>query len=264
MLHTLERIHASPHRRAVQEGAHGSLLQDTESPAAVRPLRARSAPGQALTAPGPPGFAGSRLARASELLLVFLVLPVLFRGGLLPFPKLAVLLAVTGVCGLALWRSSTFDRRLLTGWRQAWAARRGIGLRASLAALVVIAVVTWRHGPLLELPRTRPLQFAAILLLYPVFSAWPQELVYRASFFHRYGAMLGERGVLLGSAIAFGVLHVVYADPVAPALALPAGLALASTCRRSGSLVAATVEHALFGLAVFTFGLGRSFVLAHS
>lgn len=101
--------------------------------------------------------------------------------------------------------------------------------------------------------------FAALVVLYPLLSAWPQEVIYRAFFFHRYRPLLGERGLLAGSAAAFALLHVVYADPVAPALTLPAGLVLALRYARSGSLLAVAAEHALYGIAVFALGLGKAF-----
>jgi membrane protease YdiL (CAAX protease family) len=126
-----------------------------------------------------------------------------------------------------------------------------------------LAVVA-RGGSLLDFPRQRPGLWVVVLVLYPMLSAWPQELVYRTFFFHRYEALLGRRGTIAASAFAFALLHVVYADPVAPLLALPAGLALGIAYARSGSLLAVALEHALYGTAVFTLGLGRAFFVGAS
>jgi membrane protease YdiL (CAAX protease family) len=111
-----------------------------------------------------------------------------------------------------------------------------------------------------DLPRERPLLWAALLVLYPVASAWPQELVFRAFLMHRYRPIFGEgRLAVAASAIAFSFMHVVYMNWPALLLTLPAGALLALTYRRTGSVAASTLEHALYGILVFTLGLGRYF-----
>jgi membrane protease YdiL (CAAX protease family) len=197
--------------------------------------------------------------RAIELAVVFVGLPVAFRLGPPGLPKIPALLVVTAACGVALARDRTFDRTSLHSARGLRTALPGIAARGLVAAAVVLAAVLARGGELLDFPRHRPSLWALVLVLYPVLSAWPQELVYRTFFFHRYGPLLGPRGTLAASALAFSLLHVVYADPIAPALALPAGFVLASTYSKSGSLYAVALEHALYGTAVFTLGLGRAF-----
>jgi membrane protease YdiL (CAAX protease family) len=201
-------------------------------------------------------------ARALELALIFVGLPVAFRLYPLGVPKIPVLLAVTLGCGVALARDPTFDRGSLWGVRGVRGALRGIAARAFAAALLVLAVVLARGGALLDFPRQRPALWVLVLILYPVLSAWPQELVYRTFFFHRYGPLLGPRAKVIGSALAFSLLHVVYADPIALALTLPAGLVLGITYARTGSLFAVALEHALYGTAIFTLGLGRAFFVA--
>ena len=60
------------------------------------------------------------------------------------------------------------------------------------------AVAYWvaQHHPdwFLEFPRNRPDTYWTIMLLYPLMSVPPQELVYRTFFFHRYGALLRALG----------------------------------------------------------------------
>jgi membrane protease YdiL (CAAX protease family) len=199
--------------------------------------------------------------RAAELALVFVALPIAFRAAPHGIPKIPALLAVTVVCGVALARDRTFDRAALWSARGVGAAVPGIAGRGLAAAVVVVAAVVARRGSLLDFPRQRPALWALVLVLYPVLSAWPQELVYRTFFFHRYEPLLGRRGTIAASGLAFSLLHVAYADPIAPALALPAGLVLGLAYARSGSLLAVALEHALYGSAVFTLGLGRAFFI---
>jgi uncharacterized protein len=200
--------------------------------------------------------------RALELSLLFLGVPLALRLGHLHLPKILVLLVFTAGCFAALWWDGTFQRRELGSARQVRRDAPGIALRALAAAGVVAGVVLLRGQLLFELPRHRPLVWALVLCLYPFLSAWPQELVYRTFFFHRYGRLLGRRGTVLASAVAFSVLHLVFRDRIAPLLALPAGLVLALRYDRTRSLAAVWVEHALYGTAVFTLGLGYSFYVA--
>ena len=110
------------------------------------------------------------------------------------------------------------------------------------------------------LPVTRPGLWAVILVLYPVVSVYPQELVYRVWFFHRYRPALGGEGpALLASALAFGWVHVIFGNGLAVGLAAAGGLLLAETYRRTRSLTLVSVEHALYGQLVFTVGLGEFF-----
>lgn len=114
---------------------------------------------------------------------------------------------------------------------------------------------------LLDLPRQRPLVWAGIVILYPLVVAWPLELVYRAFLMHRYRPIFGDGALAVAaSAVAFSVLHAVHSSWLALALSLPAGVVLALTYRRTGSLAASTLEHAALAILVFTVGLGRFFL----
>jgi membrane protease YdiL (CAAX protease family) len=200
--------------------------------------------------------------RALELLALFAGVPVALRLGHLPVPKLLVLLAFTAGCFAVLLRDRSFDRATLGGWTRLRAALPGMVVRTLAAGAVVAVVVLLRHGELLDLPRHRWRLWLLILVLYPFVSAWPQELIYRSFFFHRYGALLGRWGTVIGSGLAFGLLHVIYADPIAVALTVPAGLVLSLHYQRTRSLAVVWVEHALYGTALFTLGLGRAFFVA--
>jgi hypothetical protein len=65
--------------------------------------------------------------------------------------------------------------------------------------------------------------------------------------------------MVASNAIAFGFLHVIYPNTVAPLLSIPAGLLLAITWRRFGRLGPVWLEHAVYGLLLFTLGLGDFF-----
>ncbi len=116
-------------------------------------------------------------------------------------------------------------------------------------------------GPeLFSFPRFNPGLWMIIMVFYPVFSVWPQEVLYRAFFFHRYQRILTKpMAMVLASAFAFGFMHIVFMNPIAPVLCLLGGVLFAHTYERTRSVFAASFEHALYGCWVFTVGLGSFF-----
>lgn len=98
------------------------------------------------------------------------------------------------------------------------------------------------------------------MVLYPVLSVYPQGIVYRAFLFGRYRELFGHAwAMVLVSAIAFAYVHVVFRNPLAPSLSFLGGLLFATRYEQTGSLFISSFEHALYGCAIFTIGLGRWF-----
>jgi membrane protease YdiL (CAAX protease family) len=113
---------------------------------------------------------------------------------------------------------------------------------------------------LFHLLRRAPLLWAAVMVLYPVVSAYAQELFYRAFFFQRYRRLLGRgSAAVVVSALLFGFAHIVFGRWIAVALSAAGGVLFARTYLSSSSLALATIEHALYGDFLFTIGLGEFF-----
>lgn len=182
-----------------------------------------------------------------------------------------LLLTATGLILIVLVFDRSFEKRRL--WNVAGMRRE---LRRMLVVYAVCApllvglawVLSHRTGMLPEgsffrLPRERTNLWIAIMCLYPVFSAYPQEITHRAFFFHRYRSIIPEAAMVPASAIAFCFLHVPFWNWVALAMTLVGGVLFSWTYARSRSTLAAGFEHALYGNTVFTVGLGW-FVFAGS
>jgi uncharacterized protein len=199
--------------------------------------------------------------RAAELLGLFVLLPLLLRWRVVAAPRLVVLALVTVGCIAILWRDPGFDRSRLFSLGDLRGSLRTIGLRAVLAAAVISALVLLlRPAAFLALPRHEQTLWLAGLALYPFLSAWPQEVIFRVFFFHRYGPLFpSTAGLMAADAAAFGFLHAIYPNAVAPLLSLPAGLLLALTYRRTRAMGPVWLEHAIYGLLLFTLGLGEFF-----
>jgi membrane protease YdiL (CAAX protease family) len=199
-----------------------------------------------------------------ELGLLFGLAPGVLSLG----PRWAVLpgiMAGGGLCLAILLRDPTFPRGRLLQLAPPWQrpGLRRVLVRAALVWTGLLAVTLLSCGPdgLFDLPRTRPGIWLAIALLYPVLSVYPQEIMFRAFFFHRYADLLGRPAVRIAvNAALFGWAHVIVHNNMAVLLATAGGILFASTYERSRSLLLVTVEHALYGVFVFTVGLGGMFV----
>jgi membrane protease YdiL (CAAX protease family) len=202
----------------------------------------------------------SRWLLISEALAIFLGIPLLFYWDLVPIPKIAALLLVAAYCGYQLWKDASLSRGLLRS-SQANTISRSLFIRVPSVAVSLIAL-TWIFQPdrFLAFPFEQPLSWMVVMVLYPVLSALPQELIYRTYFFHRYDSLIPFRnGPVVLSALAFSFLHIVYNNWWAVGLSLIAGLLFGITYRRTQSLFWVTIEHVLYGWMIFTLGFRTFF-----
>lgn len=199
--------------------------------------------------------------REAELALLFLVAPtvlaVYMRPGLL-FPSLWVL-ALGSL--LLLLMDGSFERGRLWnagGLRSEW---KWIALRFAVCAPLLTGVLfLMSPARLLSLPMHRPGLWAVIMVAYPVLSVYPQEVAFRAMVMHRYAGLFGSVWMLVAvNAVVFGYAHIIMHNWWAVALCTIGGVFFGVTYRRSASLLAAALEHALYGCFLFTIGWGSYF-----
>jgi uncharacterized protein len=198
---------------------------------------------------------------ALEFAVLLVLLPVAFR--LLPakVPPLPVLWLVSAYCLVVLWRDPTFSRRQLwnTGPLAANLATI-LGIFAGIAAFLATCVYLFVPHLLFEFVRQNPAFWAIVMLFYPVISVYPQSIVYRAFLMHRYQPLAPSPvALILLSAAAFGLMHIVFRNPVAVSLTALGGILFAWRYYQTRSLFVSSFEHALYGCFLFTIGLGRFF-----
>ena len=199
-----------------------------------------------------------------EMALIFLGVPYLVDTAVHGYrlPVFIALLPVLAIVLVLLLMDSTFSlKRELA---------RGVSA-LNLASIVMVfliaggAIAAWvaHYHPdwFLEFPRNRPDTYWTIMLLYPLMSVPPQELVYRTFFFHRYGALFGRAWwvAIALNALLFGLGHIVVGTQLAIFGTMATGLLFALRYALTRSFWAVYLEHALWGALVFTVGLGRFF-----
>jgi len=196
-----------------------------------------------------------------ELLCLYVAVPFLMFERVLPnWPIPFLLLAAIGAL-LVLRSDKSFTPQVLV--RHAGMGRgfrKVLLLDVPLLLLLGFAVRLFAPQMLFSLVREMPRLWLLVMILYPVFSVYPQELLYRAYFFHRFKPIFGSgHAMIAASALLFGYVHIIFGNWIAISLTAFGGFLFGMTYRRSGSLLLACLEHALFGDFIFTIGIGQFF-----
>ena len=195
-----------------------------------------------------------------EFTLIFVSLPLLgflLRAYLANWliPALIILMAV---CSMLLLSDPHFKRLRLTSLGEFSAVKRRLFSFFFLGALfsgMFYGIMNQENW--FSMPRNSFYDWLMLLLLYPILSVMPQELIFRTYFFHRYKRIMPSKTVrIIVSASVFALAHIVYANVLAVLLAFLGGLLFSYTYAQSRSTFACVIEHSLWGLWMFTLGLG--------
>ncbi|WP_136685906.1 CPBP family intramembrane glutamic endopeptidase [Falsirhodobacter xinxiangensis] len=201
----------------------------------------------------------SRTLLWAEFVGFYVVIPVLVAV-FLPPGRLFEALFVFMLAGLALLAFTPgFEwRELLRGWRAIDWPRVGVLSVVTLLAGVIVMQMAApaRMFSLLD----RPQMLLTIAVFYPLLSALPQEVVFRALYFRRYRDIVPEGipGLLLNAGL-FSLAHLMYWNSIVMVMTFAGGFvfAWAHIVRRSFPM--AWVMHSVAGLIVFACGLGIYF-----
>jgi hypothetical protein len=157
-------------------------------------------------------------------------------------------------------------REFLRGiWRFDQINRENLGLVIPRWILACIGMTIFLYvidpDRLFALFDRMPIWIVPLLILgYTGLSALPQEFIFCAFFFRRYGAFFTTTARMIwASSLVFAYAHVLFINWVAPLLSIIAGLIFASTYQKTKSLALVTLEHGLYGAWLFIVGLGWYF-----
>jgi membrane protease YdiL (CAAX protease family) len=199
--------------------------------------------------------------RALECALLFIGVPTVVAAGWLPVLVIPLLVLMAIGCGIVLRRRHGLGLAELMRPkvpRQEWQRILAIYLLTVPGLIGLLWLL--KPAVLFSLIVLHPKLWLLVIIAYPLLSVLPQELIYRAYFFARYRPLFGDGpGLVLASAGVFAFGHLVFHNWPAVALTFCGGWLFGQTYRRTGSLLAAAVEHALYGCAIFTIGYGQFF-----
>jgi len=199
--------------------------------------------------------------RLLEFIALFFLSPGLFHAILHKYSPVPFLIGLSLVTGWYLYRTPDHDNKTLWNLRGAREDLPRILLTFSVVGSLLVGFVLIDCPEyFLYCPKNHYTVWLSIMWSYPLLAVYPQELIFRAFFFHRYAALFNTPAMMIGaSAVAFSFGHIIYYHPYSMMFTLGGGALFSYTYWRSRSLLAATLEHALYGCLLYTIGLGRFF-----
>lgn len=193
-----------------------------------------------------------------ELGLLFIGIPLSLLLPVAGWLKLLLGLAGVSYCVLVGIKKSLFNRRLLFALPLpgSW---QPLLILFLLLALALTGLMYWLDSEkLFIVVRNNPWGWLGISIFYSVFSVFPQELIYRHFFFHRYAILFGNpRILLLANAAIFAFAHIIFLNALVLALTFVGGILFGLTYQKSRSLLLTCFEHILYGVWIFTLGMGE-------
>ncbi len=206
-------------------------------------------------------MSNNKIYLAFEFTVLFIFLPIIPFLELFPLPKIPALIAMTLFCLFVLLADKSFNKKDL--WNadvfKKHAKKILIRFIPAAAGLIILTLIIQPQF-LFIFPRERFYIWVLVMVLYPILSAYPQELVYRTFMFHRYRNLFTNEKVKIAvSTLAFSFLHIIFDNYIAVILSLIGGYLFTITYRKSNSLFTVAFEHAIYGCFVFTVGMGNYF-----
>ena len=196
----------------------------------------------------------------AEFTLLYLGIPILMLVFLGQYSLFTTVWLLAAVSMYLLWRTPGFRIGVLWkgfAWRDLWIVAVFSAVTVLCTVTTVFFVVPERF---LILPLERTQLWIMIMILYPVLSAWPQEIIFRTLFFERYGVLFASPALLIAvNAFVFGFGHLFFQNPITILMTGFAGAVMGWAYWKTGSLWLAWILHSLGGMIVFTSGLGVFF-----
>lgn len=203
----------------------------------------------------------TKILRWTELIFLFIAVPLLYFFDLIPFHKAIPLLSVFLILLFVLLRDQSFNRKKMgtNGYRE-WKPLLMRFLIFAIVSTIIVKIISPSFWFIL--PREKLFLWLLIMFFYPLWSAYPQEFIYRTWFFHRYRSLISdERLFFLLNAALFSFSHIIFRNWLAIVLTFFGGLMFVYTYRKSNSLIVVFTEHMLYGNFIFTVGIGQYFYL---
>ena len=197
-------------------------------------------------------------SRLVEFVLLFIGLPIVLIYSEDIFPLIPTILIIMGIVLVALRRTGwEYKELLILGSWRSW--RNMLLVWFGSAVFWVGVVYLWQPESLFSFAIERPDIWLMVMVLYPLLSALPQEILYRTFIWHRYADLFNHnQWVLIGvSGFVFMWGHLMFMNWFALTITFLGGLTFAWRYYHTRSLLLVAVEHGLYGNLFFSVGLGQ-------
>ncbi|MTI24155.1 CPBP family intramembrane glutamic endopeptidase [Fulvivirga kasyanovii] len=194
-----------------------------------------------------------------ELLFLFVAIPLFTKYQLKGFYNLVPLLVVAVILLVTLLKDQSFHNRQFVrlvpvNWKLL------ITRFLIISAVIYIAIRVFQEELLYYLPQEKPEKYLLAIALYPLWSVIPQEIVYRAWYYHRYSELFPNvKLAVFVNSLLFGFTHIVFDNWIAVSGAFAVSFIFSHTYRKYNSLLTVIIEHFFYGVMIFSLGLGKFF-----
>lgn len=136
---------------------------------------------------------------------------------------------------------------------------KSVWLKFALFAVASSLYMYFYHPDLFFMvPKSNPLMWLGILFVYTFLSVIPQEWLYRHFYIERYQELFPQPWLFhLLNALTFSLAHLFLWNNLVLVLTFLGGVLFFDTYKKSGSFRLLCIEHALYGLWLFTIGAGE-------
>ncbi|MFD2518645.1 CPBP family intramembrane glutamic endopeptidase [Salinimicrobium flavum] len=194
-----------------------------------------------------------------EFIVFFVFIPFVVNKYMDGWLKIIPLMLIAGTFLLLLLSDPGFDRKVLFRFRKSYAKKSVV--RIVIISILLVGFTWWIFPDLFfEYPMKHFGSYVVTFFLYPIASVFPQEIIYRVYYFHRYESLIPEKPLLmLSNAIIFGLTHFIYGNWVAPIATFLVSWIFIYNYYQTKSLLNVSLEHYLYGIIMFTIGFGYFF-----
>jgi len=195
-----------------------------------------------------------------EFSALFVGVPLIMLATFGLYPLFPVIIGLAGVSCLLLQITPGWKWKML--WRGPVLGEWKIILIYALVtcATCVVIVQTTIPERFLTMPYYNPGLWIMIMTLYPLVSAFPQEIIFRSLFFERYGVLFSKAWIAIAAnGAVFGFGHLFYENWITITMTGIGGAIMGWAYMRNRSVLLAWVLHSLAGQILFTVGLGVYF-----
>ena len=194
---------------------------------------------------------------SAELVFLFIAIPLLLLIDMPSFVKVGLVISCLIYVLYISYKEKLYDLKGMFNFKKTpW---KLIFLRFFILALLLLGLMYFFKPDLLfTMAKQRPDIWILFVLIYSFLSVIPQELIYRSYFFLRNKSILKEGfSAILLNAFVFSFAHIILWNHWVLILTFVGGLLFAATYKKSDSIIATSIEHALYGSWLFTIGIGE-------
>jgi uncharacterized protein len=199
-----------------------------------------------------------------EFISVFVFVPLLifcFRGQLAPF-AVPIIIIVATYSFVVLSRAGVIKKQIQKMRSHSFEDYQPmLVFFGATSILMLLLGFILGHFSIAHAFEHERLYLILLVLLYPLVSVIPQELVFRTFFFHRYRKLFTSlSGCAIASGLCFGYAHIIYGNWTAVILATIGGMLFSYRYMKTNATNIVVLEHSLWGIFVFVIGFADQFI----